>query len=120
MIVTECLLQRMHLFIRRRDAFHGQYFMAVHLHGQHQAGSCRKPIEENRASAAHAVFTAQMRAGEAELLAQEIRQREADLHLLLIFLAVDGDGDSALLAHALPTRVIAATSARRAITAPRC
>ena len=55
-----------------RDALDGGDLMAVGLHREHQAGARRASVEEDRAGAADAVFAAEMRAGEAELMAEEI------------------------------------------------
>ena len=71
--------------------FDGQDLVAVRLHGEHQARARRAAIEQDRAGAADAVLAAEMRAGEAELMAQEIGERHAHLDLLsLVALAVDG------------------------------
>jgi hypothetical protein len=48
---------------------------AIGLHGQHQAGAHGMSVHQHGAGAADAVFTAQMRAGQAQYMAQEIRQR---------------------------------------------
>src|SRR5687767_13473564 len=120
-IVAERFLERMKLGGRRRDAFDGQDLVAVRLHREHQARARGEAVEQDRAGAADAVLAAEMGAGEAELLAHEIGEREADLDLLVVALAVDGDGDVAGFPHARPpTRLCAAISARRDITVARC
>ena len=114
-----------------RDALDGQDLVAVRLHRQHQAGARGAAVEQDGAGAADAVLAAEMRAGEAELVAQEIGERQAHLDLVLVALAVDRQRDLALLAHrlilqccpravALGMRSCAFSSARRDSTAARC
>src|SRR5712691_1366690 len=95
-IVAERLLQRMQLLVARRDALDGEDVVAVRLHREHQAGARRIAVEQDGAGAAHAVLAAEMGAGQAEIVADEIRQRDADLDLLLVPLAVDGQRDGSL------------------------
>ena len=61
-------------------------------------------VEQDGAGAAYAVLAAEMGAGEAQLLAHEVRQREPHLDLLVIGPAVDGEGNPTRLWHfpALP------------------
>jgi hypothetical protein len=91
MIVPEGFLQRMQFVFRRRDAFDGRDLVAVGLNRQHQAGPSALPVEQDRAGAADPVFAPEMRTGQAELLAHKISQREPDLDLFGIGLAVDGN-----------------------------
>ena len=49
------------------------------LHREHQAGARAAAVDQHRAGAAHAVLAAEMRAGEAELVAQEIGERQPGL-----------------------------------------
>ena len=58
MVFMERLLQRMQSIRGRRDAFDGEELMSVRLHREHQAGPRRAAIEEDGASAAHAMLTA--------------------------------------------------------------
>jgi hypothetical protein len=44
--------------------FDGQDFVAIGLYGKYQAGANRLSIKYNRARAAHAMFTANVRAGQ--------------------------------------------------------
>ena len=75
-IVAERLLQRMQRVGIGRDAFDGHDLVAVGLHREHQAGARRIAVEQDGAGAAHAVLAAEMRAGEAQPMAQEIGQRQ--------------------------------------------
>src|SRR5262245_51337081 len=130
MVFMEGLLQGMQPVGRRRDALHGENIMAVRLHREHQAGTRRALIEEDRACPANAVLAAEMGAGEAELVAAEISQRHADLDFFLVPLAVDGQRDFPLLSHcpswcgrpawASSKRACAFSNARRDSTAARC
>src|SRR5258708_37810451 len=99
MVLVKRLLQRMQLVGARRDALDGEEIVAVRLHGEHQARARRAAVHQDRAGAAYAVLAAEMGAGEAELMADEIRERDADLHFLLVALAVDRQRDLAGLAH---------------------
>ena len=74
----------------------------------------------DRAGAADAVLASEMRAGEPELLAQKIRQRQPDRHFRFVAFAVDGDGDGSLLAHdaALAVDALVCLQQARGATAP--
>ena len=88
MVFMERLLQRVQLIRGGGNPLDGENIMAVRLHREHQAGARGAIVEQDGASAADAVLAAQMRAGQSELMADEIRQRDADLDLLLVALAV--------------------------------
>ena len=49
----------------RRDALDREQFVSVGLHGEHQAGAGRTPVEQDGAGAADTVLAAEMRAGQA-------------------------------------------------------
>ena len=66
---------------------------AVACNGQRDAGACRHRIDDERARAADAVLAAEMRAGEAERVAQEIREIRARLDVGRDGLPVDGQVD---------------------------
>ena len=76
-----------------RNAFDGLYVGAVALHRQHQAAAHHRVIEQHRAGAAYALFAADMRAGEPEIVAQEIDQRLAGLDPFADLLAIDAHPD---------------------------
>src|SRR5262249_44517408 len=99
MVFMEGLLQGMQLVGRGRDALDGENIMAVRLHREHQAGTRRAIIEEDRACPANAVLAAEMGAGEAELVADEISQRPAALDFFLVPFAVEGPRVFPLLPH---------------------
>ena len=99
MVVAERLLQRMQLVGGRRDALDGQDVVAIGLHRQHQAGACRTAIEQDGAGAADAVLATEVGPGEAEIIADEIGERDAHRRFLGVLRAVDGDGDGAFIGH---------------------
>ena len=70
--------------------FDGDDLGAVGLHRQHQAAAHDRAIDAHRAGAADAMLAAEMRAGEAQLGAQEIDQVLAHRHRARDALAVDG------------------------------
>src|SRR5665213_272565 len=78
---------------RRREAFHGPDLAAVNLHGKREAGACRLAVDEDGAGAAHPVFAADMRAGRADLMAQEIGQQQPRLRLARAWAAVQREAD---------------------------
>ena len=71
--------------------------------GEREAGVGAAAVEQDRAGAALAVVAALLRAGEAEVLAQEVEQRGARVDVEAVLLAVDAERD---LGHAatLPGR----------------
>src|SRR5215468_4630403 len=99
MMLMESLLQGMQLVGRRRDALDGENIMAVRLHREHEAGTRRAVIEEDGACPADAVLATEMRAREAELVADEIGERDAHLDFVFVPLAVDGQRNFPLLSH---------------------
>jgi hypothetical protein len=66
--------------------------MPVGLNGENQARAGWVTIEQNSASAAHAVLAADVGAGQAEIMAQEIAQQQTRLHLSLVCFAIDCQG----------------------------
>ncbi len=73
--------------------------MAVGLRGEHDAGSRRLAVEENRARAAHAVLASDMRAGQAQILAEKIAQQKPRLDVTPMPGAIDGEFDTDDRAH---------------------
>src|SRR5262249_17095784 len=102
MVVAERFLKRGQLLVVRRDPLDREDLVPVRLHGEHQAGAGRLAVEQDGAGTAHAMLAAEMGAGEAERVTDEIRQREAHLGLGAVALAVDGQRDGSLeFGHAL-------------------
>ena len=73
---------------------------AVGLHREHQAGAHAVTVKKDGAGAEDAVLAADVSAGEAERVAEEIRKQQSRLHRGRESLTVDGHGDVARLAHA--------------------
>ncbi len=99
------------------EAFDRAHVAAVGLDGEREAGAHRLAVELHRAGAADAVLAADLGAGQP-LVADEVRQQRARLHLGLVLGAVEAHGDAArhgrgVAAHARP----ASTSARRVTSA---
>ena len=96
---------------------------AVGLHGEHQAGADRLAVEQDVAVAAEAVLAGDVRAGQIEILAQEVRERPARLDEPLAPRAVDLDAHAerlSLMRAPLASVAGIAQSARRAsMTATR-
>src|SRR2546425_6232591 len=63
----------------------------IRLDGEHQAGAHRLAVQQHRTGAAHAVLASNVRAGEAQLVAQEVGEEQPRLHRTLVARAVDGD-----------------------------
>ena len=105
-VALERLLQRREHRVagERLDRLHRR---AVGLDREQAAAADRDAVEADRARAADAVLAADVRAGEAEAMPEEVGQEQARLDLLDDDLAVDGDGD---LGHA--ARSQARSSAR--------
>src|SRR5580692_2725808 len=61
--------------IRGGESFYGQNVATIHLAHEHQAGVHRLAIDDHGARAAVAYVTAQLRAGQVELVAQQPQQR---------------------------------------------
>src|SRR5690242_8695027 len=109
MLVPKGLLQAVELAFAG-ESLDGRHLLPVGLHREHQAGACGAALDEHGARAAHAVLAADVRAGEAELVAQEIGERQARLHGALVALAIDRDAELAQVLHCAS----ACSSARRA------
>src|SRR5262249_49152690 len=99
-------------------AFDRQDLGAIGLDGEHGAGLHRLAVEVHRAGAAMAGLAADMRAGQVELLAQEMDQQRARFDEGLDRLAVDLERDLRLRHDRLPQRArdLARASARATIT----
>src|SRR5262249_13801543 len=92
---------------------------AIALHREHEAAAHDHAIDAHRAGAAHAVLAADMAAGEAQVLAQEIDQGRARIDALAHLLPVDSDGDvMKALAHDRPS--ISSPATRLSNTCASC
>jgi len=95
MLLPEALLQRVQRAARREALDRGDP-RAVGLDREHRAALDRLAVEVNRARAAARGVTADVRAGQAELLADEVDEQEPRLDRVGPRLAVDRDGDLVL------------------------
>ena len=96
-------LDRVERAIGIGKAFDRSHLTAIGLDGQHQAAPHGLAIDNHRAGAADAVFAAQMHAGIARVIAQEIAERFAGLDRGAFGSAIDRhfDAEGGLgLAHA--------------------
>ena len=80
-MALERRLQNAEAVGRRRQAFHGPDLAAVDLRGKRQAGPRRLAVDDDGAGAAHPMFAADIGAGRADLMAQEIGQQQPRLRL---------------------------------------
>jgi len=90
--IPEGFLKRRESSVRLGQGLDGLKFVAIGLDGKHNARAHRFPIEEDGAGPAHAVFTTDVGAGEAKVLAEEIAQQQARFHLAFMLGPVDKDG----------------------------
>ncbi len=72
-------------------ALHRLHLAPVGLHGEHGAGLHRHAVEQYRTGAAVGGVAADVGAGHAERLAQQVDEKEARLDLRLVAGAVDLD-----------------------------
>jgi hypothetical protein len=63
--------------------------LALGLDGEHRAGLHGPVVQENGAGAAMGRVAADVRAGQAQHVAQQVDQQEARLHVGLVLFAVD-------------------------------
>ena len=78
---------------------------------EREAGVGAAAVEQDRAGAALAVVAALLRAGQPEVLAQEVEQRGADVDVEAVLLAVDPEGDLGHTGNATRPRARRLTSA---------
>ncbi len=90
-VLGERLLQRAQRPVALGQALDGLDRVAVGLHGEHEARAHALPVEQHVAVAAEAVLAGKVRAGQVEVLAQEVGERAAGLDGALAPAAVDLD-----------------------------
>jgi len=54
------------------QSFDGRHLVAFGLDSEHEAGAHRRTVEQNRAAAAHTVLAADVRAGQAQVMAEVV------------------------------------------------
>src|SRR5919198_3417841 len=102
MRLPERLLDRVQAIGSRRQAFHRADRGPVRLRSQHQAGPRRLAVDQDRAGATYAVLTADVRAGQAQLVTQEVAEQQARLDAATVLLSIDTDHDRDPLRHGAP------------------
>src|SRR5258708_3381936 len=90
-MLAEAVLQRGQAARLGRDALDGADLGALDLHGEREAGAAGPAVDLDGAGAADSVLAADMGAGGADHLAEEIRQQHARLRLARNRLAVQGE-----------------------------
>ena len=102
-LLVEGLLDGMQVFEAvNGEALDREEIMAIRLHREHQAGAHGLAVEQDGASAAHAVLAADVGAGQAEVLADEVAQKQPGFDRPLVGCAIDIDGDVHFFAHFAP------------------
>jgi hypothetical protein len=98
--ILECLLERIQAAVVG-ETFHGAHFRAIALYREHEAGAGARAADKDRACTADTVLAADVRAGKAEIVTQEIGEGDARLGFTLVGDAVDGYGDRSFVGHEL-------------------
>ena len=125
-MIAKGLLERMEIVEGARDAFHRRDAGAIGLDRQHETAPNRSLLHQDRAGPAHAVLASEVRAGQPQLVAQEIGQGQTHIGIPPVFRAIDDDRDRAPPAHrrrpGRPAcdRMAACRKARNASVAARC
>ena len=88
--LAERLLHRVHVRPARAEPLDRGHLVAVDRHREQQAGPHRLAVEQHRAGAADAVLAADVRAGQPQVVAQEVGQQPARRHAGVARHAVDG------------------------------
>src|SRR5581483_8349212 len=91
-LLVEAVLDRVQLAVLL-ESLHGPQAAAVRLHREHGARLHRTAVEDDRARAAAGGVAADVRAGHADVLAQEVDKERARLDLRFLLLAIHGEGD---------------------------
>src|ERR1700688_4892309 len=118
-VLAECLLQGRKI-IAERQAFDRDYLGAIGLNCEDQAGAYRRAIDNHGACAADTMLTAQMRACQPQLPAQQPSERQPRLDTGLDRSTIDPQRDRDIGHAASPGRVAAADdNARSTMTRMR-
>ena len=94
--LRECLLDRVEFAIVVGKPLDRQDVHALCLDGEQQARADRLVVDEDGAGASDPVLAAEMGAGQAELLAQDVGQGVTGLDIDAMLSTVDGESDGAL------------------------
>ena len=101
MVLAERLLERVELAVAH-ESLDRQELGAVGLDREHDAGTRGLAVDQNSARAADAVLAADVRARQAEVLAQEIREQLAGLAAPLPLDAVHREANGDRVSHGRP------------------
>src|SRR6516165_3048376 len=98
MMVGEGLLQRAER-LGRAECLHRLYGPPVRLDAEHKAGACGEPVHQHCAGAADPVLTANVGAGERQVVAQHIGERAARFDGQFVLGAVHREPDRMNIGH---------------------
>jgi len=90
MILHKGFLQRV-ILITLCETFNRADLFAIGLNTKHQAGPDRRIINQNRTSAANAMFAAKMRAGLSAMVSDDVGERPAWIDRDVMVSSVNGE-----------------------------
>ena len=108
------LLDRMKLIRAGRQTFHGGDAMSIRLDRKDQTRARRLAIEQDRTCAADPVLAAHVCTRQPQLMAQEVAEQEAWLHVTGVIFFVDSNSDRYGLCHSGFASPARCTAIRRA------
>src|SRR5688572_15543460 len=94
--LPKCLLQRMQA-LAVSEALDGQDLGGIDLDGEEKTRAHRRAVDYNRARATHTVLAPEVRAGQAQLVAQEVGEEAPDVHSALVEFSIDTNADPSLV-----------------------
>lgn len=100
MMLGQRHLNGVELFTRFGDAFDRFHRVPIGLRGQEQTGANGCSVEQHRAGATDAVLAADMRARQANLMPQHVRQMRPRFNGDVVFRAIDAHRDGVAIRHA--------------------
>jgi len=80
-------------------AFDCLYLVSICLDGKHQTGADGLSIKQDCTGATDTMFTSDVRAGQAEVMTQEIAQQDARLYFALVLGSIDSNGKLKKVTH---------------------
>ena len=89
--LRERLLQHRQGSVFMGQAFNSRYFFTVGLNGQKQTRSHGFGVQEHRAGPTNTVLTAVVCSGQTQIMAQEVPQGAATVHIALVGTVIDRD-----------------------------
>ena len=85
--------------VRRAHTLDGPQLASIRLHGEDETRPHGGAVHLDGTGAANAVLAPEVQARQPEVLAEEVTEQQARLHLALVLDAVHRDRDLVLLAH---------------------